>query len=189
MTPTVRSGNCIADIDISQTEADALIEMEKHCPEDKIWLFPSAGGRLSVPLISTDKRENFVLDIARATIRLTKATYQNRARQAIVLMRLDIDGPPHHNPEDVPPGDRYVVFAPYAGQTVPCPHLHLYVEGTATSGQSPSRETGTPTCKTCFPRSRRSWITAILRSCRGLRRGCSHERGRGRDREAFARLP
>jgi hypothetical protein len=54
------------------------------------------------------------LDITRARIRLTKATFQNRARQAITLMRLDLDGAPHRNPDD---------------SEVPCPHLHIYREG------------------------------------------------------------
>src|SRR4051794_35249188 len=106
----------MADIQITQAEADALIAMEKHCVEERNWVFPSAGARLSVPLISPDKRENFMLDITRATIRLTKATYQNRARQAIILMRLDLDGPPHLNPEDALTGEGYAWLAPYIGQ-------------------------------------------------------------------------
>ena len=36
-----------------------------------------------------------MLDVTRAQIKLTKATYQNRARQVIILMRLDLEGPPH----------------------------------------------------------------------------------------------
>jgi hypothetical protein len=55
-----------------------------------------------------------MLDVSRAEIKLTKATFQNRARQAIVLMRLDLDGSPHRNPD---------------GTEVPCPHLHVYREG------------------------------------------------------------
>ena len=104
----------MADINITQSEADALIEMEKCRVDDVEWLFPTAGDRLSVALISLDKRENFALDITRAQISLTKATYQNRARQAIVLLRLDLDGPPHRNPN---------------GDEIPCPHLHVYKEG------------------------------------------------------------
>src|ERR1700674_4063073 len=82
----------MADIDIPQAEADALIAMEKQCVENKTWLFPEPGGGLAIPLASPDKRENFILDITRAQIKLTKATYQNRARQAIVLMRLTSTG-------------------------------------------------------------------------------------------------
>lgn len=104
----------MADIDITQEEADALIAMEKIRADDTAHLFPIEGARLSLPLTSIDKRENFTLDITRAQIKLTKAVFQNRARRAIVLMRLDLDGPPHRNPD---------------GLEVPCPHLHVYREG------------------------------------------------------------
>lgn len=113
----------MADIDLTQAEADALIAMEKIRANDDEWSFPSAGERLCIPLTSTDKRENFLLDITRARIKLTKATFQNRARQAIVLMRLDIDGPPHRNPDDA---------------EVPCPHLHVYREGFGTKWAIPA---------------------------------------------------
>ena len=95
----------MADIEISQAEADALIAMEKQPVDDeKEWNFPSPGEALNIPLTSTDKRDNFNLDVTRGRIKLTKATYQNRARQAIILMRLDLDGPPHRNPdaEEIP---------------------------------------------------------------------------------------
>jgi hypothetical protein len=104
----------MTDIDISQVEADALIAMEKHRIDDREWLFSAPGERLAIPLTSIDKREQFMLDVSRGQIKLTKATFQNRARQAIILMRLDLNGPPHRNPD---------------GVEVPCPHLHLYREG------------------------------------------------------------
>ena len=47
----------MADIEITQAEADALIEMEKRRVDDKEWLFPTAGDRLSVALTSLDKRK------------------------------------------------------------------------------------------------------------------------------------
>jgi len=103
----------MAEIDITQDEADALIAMEKHRVDDRVWLF-APGKRLAIPLTSTDKRENFILDMTRYRIKITKATYQNRARQAVILMRLDIDDPPHRNPD---------------GQEIPCPHLHIYRDG------------------------------------------------------------
>ena len=104
----------MSELNITQDEADALIAMDKVRVDDTEWVFPIEGRRISVPLISADKRENFTLDITRAQIKLTKATYQNRARQAIILMRLDLDGPPHRNPD---------------GLEIPCPHLHIYKEG------------------------------------------------------------
>jgi hypothetical protein len=104
----------VADIDLNQQEADSLMEMEKHRVNNDEWNFPKPGERLTIPLQSPDKRESFTLDVTRVSIKLTKATYQNRARQAIVLLRLDIDGAPHRNPD---------------GIDVPCPHLHIYREG------------------------------------------------------------
>jgi hypothetical protein len=104
----------MADINITQEEADALMAMEKTKVDEREWLFPSEGERGAIPLASFDKRENFMLDVTRAQIKLTKATYQTRARAAIILMRLDLDGPPHRNPD---------------GEEIPCPHLHLYREG------------------------------------------------------------
>jgi hypothetical protein len=104
----------MAEIDLTQAEADALIAMEKHRESDKEWSFPGPGQRLAIPLTSPDKRENFMLDITRSQLKLTKATYQNRARQVVILMRLDLDGPPHRNPDE---------------QEIPCPHLHVYREG------------------------------------------------------------
>jgi hypothetical protein len=104
----------VADIDIPQAEADALIAMEKQRVDDDEWLFCAPGEKLTIPLISSDKREHFVLDASRGEIKLTKATYQNRARQAIILMRLDLDGPPHRNPD---------------GSEILGPHLHIYREG------------------------------------------------------------
>ena len=104
----------MADIEITQSEADSLIAMEKLFVDENDWTFPAAGGRIGLALTSLDKRENFMLDVTRAQIKLTKATYQNRVRQAIVLMRLDLDGPPHLNPDET---------------EIPCPHLHIYREG------------------------------------------------------------
>jgi hypothetical protein len=104
----------MADLNLTQKEADALIAMGKQPLDEKLWTFPGPGDRVKIPLASTDGRELFTLDLTRGRIKLTKATYQNRARQAIILLRLDLDGPPHRNPDD---------------EEVPCPHLHVYREG------------------------------------------------------------
>src|ERR1035437_20984 len=104
----------MADLNLTQDEADRLMAMQKRAADEKDWLFPVPGDRIAIPLTSLDKRENFILDVTRAQIKITKATYQNRARTAIILIRLDLDGPPHTNPD---------------GAEVPCPHLHIYREG------------------------------------------------------------
>jgi hypothetical protein len=104
----------MADIELTQTEADALIGMEKQYTEVARLSFPAPGDRLTIPLLSVDKREQFILSATRFQIKITKASYQKRARQVIVLMRLDLDGAPHRNPD---------------GEELPCPHLHIYREG------------------------------------------------------------
>jgi len=56
----------------------------------------------------------FLLDLWRGTIRLSKLRYQTRGRKVIVLVRLDINGSPHTNPD---------------GTRLDGTHLHVYREG------------------------------------------------------------
>ncbi|MBX3109946.1 MAG: hypothetical protein KF743_12245 [Fimbriimonadaceae bacterium] len=100
--------------ELTQTEADALLALEKVAVSSDQVNFPDQGGVLILQLASTDGRQQFLLDVRKARIDLVKGTYQNRARQTVILARLDIGGPPHRNPD---------------GEEVPCPHLHLYREG------------------------------------------------------------
>ncbi|MDR0564767.1 MAG: hypothetical protein LBG78_07535 [Azoarcus sp.] len=103
----------MADGILSQAEADALLRMEKvPASATDIFKFPSLGGRIEVPLVSRDKRESFSLDVQRKRISL-KTKYQTRARNIVVLARLDF-GSPHRNPDE---------------REVGVPHLHLYREG------------------------------------------------------------
>ena len=99
---------------LTQTEADDLIAMPKVKKDGKPWQVPITGGSVSIPLMSSDKREEFILDLSRGRIDLVKGKCQNRARQNAVLVRLDFGGQPHRNPDD---------------EEVPCPHLHVYREG------------------------------------------------------------
>ena len=102
------------EVSLTQSEADALIAMEKHRLDEQEYDYPALGGSIAVPLVSLDKRESFLLDVSRGRIDLKKGAYQNRARQVVVLVRLDFGGPMHRNPD---------------GLEMPCPHLHLYREG------------------------------------------------------------
>jgi hypothetical protein len=104
----------MAEINLTQAEADALIAMEKRRIDDTRWNYPGLGGAILIPLTSADKRENFMLDISRGRIDLLRGKYQNRARQVIVLVRLDFGGQPQRNPDD---------------EGIPSPHLHIYREG------------------------------------------------------------
>jgi hypothetical protein len=104
----------MADINLTQAEADALIAMEKHRVNEDLADFPMGGQSVVLPLQSVDKREQFLLDLSRGRIDLAKVKMQNRGRQVVVLVRLDLGGAPHRNPDD---------------QEVPVPHLHVYREG------------------------------------------------------------
>lgn len=101
-------------IDFPQHEADRLLAIPKHAEQERLVFPGGAGGKLTIHLHSDDRHEEFLMDVTRASIRLTKATLQHRARVAVILVRIDLDGPPHRNPD---------------GAEIPCPHIHLYREG------------------------------------------------------------
>ena len=101
---------------LTQSEADFLIQMPKHRTDDLALDLPDLGGKISVPLTSDDRRESFLLDVSRGRIDLLRAKYQNRGRQTVILVRLDLGGAPHRNPD---------------GEDIQCPHLHIYRDGFA----------------------------------------------------------
>ena len=104
----------MADARLTQAAAEALIAMEKQPVDAQGWDYPDFGGRITIPLISVDRREQFLLDLRRSGLDLAKGTYQNRGRLVVVLVRLDFGGSPHRNPD---------------GNRVESPHIHLYREG------------------------------------------------------------
>lgn len=106
----------MAAIELTQSEADDLLGMHKVRVDDIVRPFPSVGESASYSLKSPDGREEFLLDVSRARIKVAKCTLQHRARSVVVLARLDLDGPAHRNPD---------------GTVVPCLHIHLYREGFA----------------------------------------------------------
>ena len=89
----------MTDIDLSQTDADFLIALPKYAVNRQAWSYPSAGGKISVPLQSEDRREAFRLDLWRARLDLVKSNHQTRARQVYPLIRLCIGTAPHRNPD------------------------------------------------------------------------------------------
>lgn len=112
----------MADFSLTQVEADALIAMEKRRINEERSDFPMGGQSLALPLQSPDRREQFTLDLSRSRIDLAKVKMQNRGRQVIVLVRLDLGGSPHRNPD---------------GEEIPIPHLHVYREGYGTKWAIP----------------------------------------------------
>ncbi len=103
----------MAESGLTQAEANALMELEKRRGGEDELNYPDFGRKITVPLISTDRRESFLLDLQRSQINLAKCTYQNRGRQIVVLVRLDLGTTPHRNPN---------------GEEIGSPHLHIYRE-------------------------------------------------------------
>jgi hypothetical protein len=97
---------------LTQAEADSLIQMQKVFANPRT-IFMRPGLDETHELIG-DNREKFLLDLWRGMIRLSKIKYQTRGRKVIILVRLDIDGSPHSNPD---------------GQKIQGSHLHVYREG------------------------------------------------------------
>ena len=135
----------MAETTLTQDEANALLAMEKRRVDDNRHVYPTFGGTIVIPLVSVNKREHFLLDIARRRINLKKATYQNRARTVVILARLDLGGPPHENPD---------------GEELSCPLLHTYRAGFADKWAVPA-----PT--THFPRTDDVWASLedFMRFC------------------------
>jgi hypothetical protein len=125
------------EINLDQVTADALIALPKVRANNDVSHYPGLGGYLSLPLLSEDGHESFHLDIRRGGIDLVKGTYQNRAMQVVVLVRLDFGGAPHRNPDDV---------------EIPDPHLHIYREGYGDKWAFPAPQEQ-------FPHIQDVWIT------------------------------
>ena len=106
----------MADVNLTQAEADGLTALGKYKTDSTEWLYPYMGGRTNIPLASMDRREEFFLDLYRGGIALTKRSFQNRTQRVVILVRLCALGGMHRNPD---------------GGEVPTPHLHIYREGYA----------------------------------------------------------
>lgn len=112
---------------LTQNEADDLFRLSKKKKSDEEYEFPLPGEFLVIPVISNEEDNEFLIDVNRRQIALKKCTYQERYQKTVILVRLDINGPPHDNPAvDTAP---VPALEQYNGKTINCPHLHLYVEG------------------------------------------------------------
>jgi hypothetical protein len=107
---------------LSQAEADFLIQAAKRLEETVVLTFPAPGEKMSWTAETLDGKEQFLMDVNRGRIRLRKCTYQERYRAMEILVRVDLNGPPHRNPD---------------GKVVECPHIHVYREGYADKWAQP----------------------------------------------------
>lgn len=99
---------------LTQEEANILISSLKQLLNEKTFItFPEAGGKLLLKC-KDGNNNNYIIDVQRGRIKPSKGTYQTRYNKSTIIIRVDIDGPPHDNPD---------------GEEVPCPHIHVYREG------------------------------------------------------------
>lgn len=99
--------------DLTQIEADRLFSLEKHKVLDEQVEWPMEA-KVAIRLVSLDGREEFILDVSTYSIKVSKTTLQNRVHTTAILVRLDVGGPPHRNPDDT---------------EILCPHIHRFREG------------------------------------------------------------
>jgi hypothetical protein len=108
-------------MNLSQSEADGLLRTPKLFKDDIVLEMPQTEtGLFEHILVSQNKKEEFILNYGRYGRDSLKLKYQTRAREVVVLARLDISGRPHRNP----PTEVYP-----EGEFIDGPHLHLYREG------------------------------------------------------------
>jgi hypothetical protein len=108
---------------LTQEEADALMAMPKRLVRPLPIAFPPAGDSSQIELKSLDGREDFLVDVnRRGKIKVAKCTYQERYAVIEILVRLDLGGPAHENPD---------------GSVIVCPHLHVFREGYADKWAQP----------------------------------------------------
>jgi len=100
--------------ELTQNEADYLFEIAKGSVANRIYLLPGPGKQLHIPVRSIDLKHEFMLDVRSGRIELKKGTCQLRTASEHVLVRIDLAGGIHRNPD---------------GKELACPHIHLYREG------------------------------------------------------------
>jgi hypothetical protein len=99
---------------LSQEAADHLAQVAKQITSARVIVIPASGKRMEWQASADQEKHRFYLNMRRGLKVPTQLTLQERYETNEILLRLDIDGPPHGNPD---------------GTVVPTPHLHIYREG------------------------------------------------------------
>ncbi|WP_146009212.1 DUF6978 family protein [Beduinella massiliensis] len=101
---------------MTQDEANGLIQVLKRILETGVCKLPEQGRYAAIGLESVfSSKDKFIIDINRAGhINAKKYTLQLRYKKETFLLRLDVGGPPHTNPDLT---------------VIPCPHLHIWRAG------------------------------------------------------------
>lgn len=72
-----------------QAEADTLLALPKSFLDGSTIRFPPGGHEIR-ELMDPEERHLFHFDLRRVSIRISKITYQTRAKRSIILARLEI---------------------------------------------------------------------------------------------------
>jgi len=99
---------------LTDLEARRLLDAVKALVSTKPIVFPPLQSYITLEATSARTNDRFQIDVQRKTLNVKKCTYQTRYKKSINLLRIDIEGPPHPNPD---------------GTEIPCPHIHIYREG------------------------------------------------------------
>jgi len=100
---------------LSQFEIEYLLDVLKELSEKQPLVFPSVYDSKDYSVISEDKRNKFTLTANRKGHKIiTTCTFQNMHQSGNILLRLDLSGSPHTNPD---------------GHRIDGPHLHIAKEG------------------------------------------------------------
>lgn len=100
--------------ELTQDEANILLSIAKKRIDNTMYTFPSQGEHLQIPLRSIDLNHEFQLNIRSSRMELRKGTCLLRVATVHTLVRIDLAGGIHRNPD---------------GEEIGCPHIHLYREG------------------------------------------------------------
>lgn len=96
---------------ISDEQSQAFINILKHIIDEPIDFDFS---KKVIQIRDQNEREEYMMDIIPNRAKPNKISTTLRVRKNVLLLRLDVNGPPHRNPDDT---------------EVPCPHLHIYKQG------------------------------------------------------------
>ncbi len=121
---------------LTQFEAEGLMALAKRFIAAPPAISVPPGADDSYELTALTGRERFALDVQRGTFRMSRPTLNERVRTCVVLVRLDIDGRPHTNPD---------------GTAVGRSHLHVYREGFEDKWAIPLAEAKAPGGALAFP--------------------------------------
>jgi len=100
---------------LTDSEVQHLIRLPKRFTDIAQVIIPQSGEfEHRSDLAAIGGRDTFILDISRAAIRMTRCKSQTRYARNIILIRVDLDGSPHENPD---------------GTDVGRSHVHIYRAG------------------------------------------------------------